>query len=58
MIDPTTCVFGEIGLGGEVRTVTLAGRRAQEATRLGYKRIVLPRGALSKIGRASCRERV
>ncbi len=51
VIEPTTCVFGEIGLGGEVRTVALAGRRAQEASRLGYKRIVLPRSALSKAER-------
>jgi len=51
VIDPTTCVFGEIGLGGEVRTVTLAGKRAQEAARLGYKRLVLPRGALSRAER-------
>jgi len=51
VIDSTTCVFGEIGLGGEVRAVALSGRRAQEAGRLGYKRIVLPRGALSKAER-------
>ncbi len=51
VIDPTTCVFGEIGLGGEVRSVALAGRRAQEAARLGYRRIVVPRGALSKAER-------
>ena len=50
LVDERTCVFGEIGLGGEVRRVALAGRRAQEAARLGYKRIVLPRHALSEGG--------
>ncbi|MCD4689873.1 DNA repair protein RadA [bacterium] len=51
VIDPGTAVFGEIGLGGEVRPVALAGRRTQEASRLGYRRIVLPRGALPKTER-------
>jgi hypothetical protein len=51
VIDPRTCVFGEIGLGGEVRAVALAGKRAQEAARLGYRRIVLPRGALARAER-------
>jgi DNA repair protein RadA/Sms len=45
-VDDRTAVFGEIGLGGEVRRVTLAGKRALEAARLGYSRIVLPRHAL------------
>jgi DNA repair protein RadA/Sms len=52
-VDERTAVFGEIGLGGEVRRVTLAGKRAQEASRLGYKRIVLPRHALPKEERPS-----
>ena len=47
-VDERTAVFGEIGLGGEVRRVTQAGKRAQEAARLGYRRIVLPRHALPK----------
>jgi DNA repair protein RadA/Sms len=47
-VDDRTAVFGEIGLGGELRRVTQAGKRAQEASRLGYSRIVLPRHALPK----------
>ena len=47
-VDVRTAVFGEIGLGGEVRRVVMGGKRVQEATRLGYKRIVLPRNAISK----------
>ena len=35
-------VFGEIGLGGEVRRASHAERRIAEAARLGYKHIVLP----------------
>ncbi|MEA3409306.1 MAG: magnesium chelatase domain-containing protein, partial [Candidatus Eisenbacteria bacterium] len=47
-VDERTAVFGEIGLGGEIRRVTQAGKRAIEAARLGYSRIVLPRHALPK----------
>jgi len=47
-IDERTAVFGEIGLGGEVRRVTLAAKRAQEAERLGYTRLVVPKGAIPR----------
>ncbi len=48
VIGEDTALFGELGLGGEVRRVTLAGKRVQEAARLGYRRIVIPRGALER----------
>ena len=41
-IDADTVVLGEIGLGGEVRTATQTPRRLAEATRLGFKRAVVP----------------
>ena len=50
-IDERTAVFGEIGLGGEVRRVSLAAKRAQEAARLGYARLVAPRGAVPRAER-------
>ncbi|MFC4455619.1 DNA repair protein RadA [Deinococcus sonorensis] len=37
-------VFGEVGLAGEVRTVQGALRRAEEAGRAGYTRLVVPPG--------------
>lgn len=37
--------FGELGLSGEVRPVSHALRRAAEATKLGFRRIVAPEGA-------------
>ncbi|MDR1551286.1 MAG: DNA repair protein RadA [Holosporaceae bacterium] len=37
-----TCAFGEIGLTGEVRSVPRASDRIKEATKLGFKKIVLP----------------
>ncbi len=42
VIDPYTAVFGEVGLSGEIRSVTGAAQRAGEAARLGFKRIVMP----------------
>lgn len=46
-VDGRTAVFGEIGLGGEIRRVTLAGKRAQEAARLGYTRLLVPKDGLA-----------
>lgn len=36
-------VIGEVGLSGEVRTVSHTSSRLKEATRLGFKRCLLPR---------------
>ncbi len=41
-IDPYTLVFGEVGLSGEIRGVTNAERRVQEAEKLGFKRCIIP----------------
>lgn len=35
-------VFGEIGLSGEVRSVSMAEVRAQEAIKLGFDKIIMP----------------
>jgi DNA repair protein RadA/Sms len=43
MIDPEMVVFGEIGLGGEVRGVNQSEVRVKEAARLGFKRCLLPK---------------
>lgn len=43
-LDPKVAVFGEVGLGGEVRAVIGADARIAEARRLGFERIVLPTG--------------
>jgi DNA repair protein RadA/Sms len=36
--------IGEIGLGGEVRSVSQAGARLREAWKLGFKRAIVPAG--------------
>ena len=43
-----TLIFGEVGLGGEVRPVVRGQERIQEAIKLGFKRIILPRKNLPK----------
>ena len=42
-IDERTLVFGEVGLSGEVRAVNMAGQRVQEAKKLGYETVIIPR---------------
>lgn len=43
-IPPDTAVFGEVGLGGEVRATSQAPLRLREAAQLGFTRCVLPEG--------------
>ena len=40
-----TVAFGELGLSGEVRNVTQPARRAAEATKLGFTRLIAPDAA-------------
>lgn len=45
-IDADMLILGEIGLSGEIRAISFAERRIQEAIKLGFKKIVLPKGNL------------
>ena len=45
-IDHGTAVVGEVGLGGEVRSVGQVEKRVAEAEKLGFRRIMIPRGGL------------
>lgn len=42
-IDEKMMVFGEVGLSGEVRAVSMADKRVQEAAKLGFTTCVLPK---------------
>ncbi len=42
-VDPELAVVGEIGLSGELRTVSQLDRRINEAARLGFKRCLVPK---------------
>ncbi len=46
-IDHATAVVGEVGLGGEVRSVGQVEKRVVEAEKLGFKRIIVPRGGIA-----------
>ncbi|AIL66044.1 DNA repair protein RadA [Rickettsiales bacterium Ac37b] len=39
-----TIIFGEIGLGGEVRNVSYPDIRLKEAIKLGFKNVIMPKG--------------
>lgn len=41
-IDKFTAVFGEVGLTGEVRGVSMADKRVNECVKMGFKRVILP----------------
>ncbi len=41
-LPPTTAVFGEVGLTGEIRGVTFAEKRVLECIKHGFKQIILP----------------
>lgn len=46
-IDHGTVVVGEVGLGGEVRAIGQVEKRVAEAEKLGFKRIIIPRGGMA-----------
>lgn len=48
-ISEKTIVFGEVGLSGEVRAVSMAQQRVQEAKKLGFSKVILPRSSLEQV---------
>lgn len=52
-IDEKTLVFGEVGLSGEVRAVNMAQQRVQEAKKLGYETVIMPRVNLEGMDKIS-----
>ncbi len=43
-------VFGEIGLSGEIRSVSMASQRVAEAKKLGFKAVILPSVCRRNVG--------
>jgi DNA repair protein RadA/Sms len=41
--DAQDCIIGEVGLTGEIRRVSRIEQRVQEATKLGFKRVIIPK---------------
>ena len=42
-IDEKTIAFGEVGLSGEIRSVNMAQQRVQEAKKLGFETVLMPK---------------
>ena len=49
VIPESTVMFGEVGLGGELRAVSRAAERIKEAQRLGFGTVILPRNSASRL---------
>jgi DNA repair protein RadA/Sms len=47
-VPPELAVFGEVGLAGELRAVPRAASRLAEARKMGFTRVILPRGNLGQ----------
>ena len=51
VIPDKVMVFGEVGLSGEIRAVSMAGQRVQEAKKLGFETVMLPEVCKSSVGK-------
>lgn len=49
VIDEKTIVFGEVGLSGEVRAVSMVEQRVMEAKKLGFTRCIIPKNTSSSL---------
>ncbi len=48
-LDSQTLIIGEVGLSGEIRAVSYCEQRIAEATKLGFKKIILPKASLKSV---------
>ena len=48
-IDEKTIVFGEVGLSGEVRAVSMPEQRVAEAKKLGFKTCIIPQVSMDMV---------
>jgi DNA repair protein RadA/Sms len=48
--------LGEVALSGDVRPVAFLAQRVAEATRMGYARILVPRGSVSRLPKPDTRQ--
>ena len=48
-VDPRMIIFGEVGLSGEVRAVSQADQRVNEAAKLGFTSCMLPKVCMDKM---------
>lgn len=50
-VDPSAVVFGEVGLSGEIRSVSMAEQRVREAKKLGFRKVILPKASMRSLSR-------
>lgn len=48
-IDEKTLAFGEVGLSGEIRAVSMAEQRVAEAKKLGFETVILPQACMKAV---------
>ena len=53
IIPDSVIAFGEVGLSGEVRAVSMAGQRVAEAKKLGFDTVILPEVCKTFVGKAA-----
>ena len=53
VVPPTTAIFGEVGLAGEVRGIAQAGLRIREAAQMGFQRCIMPEANIDPEDRAA-----
>ena len=49
VVDDKTVVFGEVGLSGEIRSVNMAEQRINEAKKLGFEKVILPKSSMRSL---------
>src|SRR5205814_10343730 len=54
VIPPTTAMFGEVGLAGEIRGIAQAPLRVREAAQMGFQRCILPEANLERVDDGDC----
>ena len=53
ILNQAMAVFGEVGLGGEIRSVTKVENRINEAQSLGFSQIIIPKSNFDRLKRES-----
>jgi DNA repair protein RadA/Sms len=57
VIPPTTAMFGEVGLAGEIRAISQSALRVREAAQMGFERCIMPEANIEpaqKTAREGC----
>ncbi|HEX2961227.1 MAG TPA: DNA repair protein RadA [Ignavibacteriales bacterium] len=52
-VDSNYVMIGEVGLGGEIRSISHIDKRIQEAEKLGFSNIIIPRNNMKSLGTRS-----